>query len=340
MNIVRRAFALLISVAAIGAALVFGVLALQRVDERPRTDDAFLTADLVHLAPEVSGRIVYLRVADNQHVEKGDVLFVVDQEPYRFKVEEAKGKIRMLEATLANQTNEVAAQATRAAAAKTAVASAQAQFALATKTRNRLEPLQRPGYISAEQLDQAKTSETTARTALEQSVQEATGARQSVLDTKSTEAEIAVAKVSLQSAERDLRLTTVLAPCRGRITSLSVAAGEYVSVGKSVFTIIDTEQWWAVGNFKETEIAKLRKGDRSEVFIMSDPSRPVEGVVSDKGFGVSPQEDSSVGGLPSVSRSLNWVRIAQRFPVRVRLDNAPEDLLRIGASVVIIIHRP
>src|SRR6516164_11033898 len=101
MLAIRKALGILVSLLALAGVLVTGVLVSRRIDQRPRTDDAYLQADLVHMAPDVSGRIVELDVRDNQKVQRGEVLFRIDPEPYRLRVDQARASVRGLEATLA-----------------------------------------------------------------------------------------------------------------------------------------------------------------------------------------------------------------------------------------------
>jgi membrane fusion protein, multidrug efflux system len=202
-----------------------------------------------------------------------------------------------------------------------------------------MEPLLPRGFVTAEQVDQARTAQRTAQVSLQQARQQAQEARQGVTSTKPIEQQIAAAKAALAMAERNLRLTDVRSPCTGVIAGLDTVAGEYGAAGRPLFTIIDTEQWYAVGNFRETDLEGLQPGQHARVYVLSRPDQPVEGVVDSLGGGVSPDEGISIGGLPRVPRSLSWVRIAQRFPVRIRLLSAPPDLMRLGASAVIVIDR-
>ena len=334
-----RAVGVLVTVSAIVGALILSAVAFKRVDSRPQTDDAFIETDLVHMAADVSGRIIALNVGDNGAVHRGDVLFVVDPEPYRLRVEQAGAQVHEFEAELAVETNQVASQGSKASAAETSIGSAQAQLALATTTRARLEPLGADGYVSAEQVDQARTAQRQAKISLLEAEEQAQQARQAVSNTKPLEAQLAGARASLALAERDLQLTKVRAPCNGVVSGLNVAVGEYAAQGHPVFTIIDTERWYAVGNFRETSLAGLRVGQRAIVYVLSQPRTPVSGTVESLGSGVQPDEDVSTGGLPSVPRSLEWVRIAQRFPVRVLLKDPPSDLMRVGGSADMIIAK-
>ena len=334
-----RLFGIVFTLVAVAAALVGAVLASQRLDRRPRTDDAYIDADVVHMAPDVSGRVVALPVTNNQRVRAGALLFAIDPEPFRLQLEQARAQLAGLQATLAITTDQVAAQTSKADAANTGIGGAQAQLALATSTLARLEPLLPRGYVTAEQVDQARTSQRTAQVALQQARQQAQEARQGVSSTKPTEQQIAAAGAAVALAERNLRLTEVRSPCDGVITGLNTVAGEYGAAGRPLFTIIDTERWYAVGNFRETELARLQPGQHARVYVMTNPNAPVDAVVDSIAGGVSPDEGVTLAGLPRVPRSLSWVRIAQRFPVRLVLQAPPPGLMRLGASAVIVIDR-
>ena len=339
MSALRKALGVLVSLIALGGVLVTGVLVSRRIDQRPRTDDAYLQAYIVHMAPDVSGRIVELDVRDNQKVQKGQVLFRIDPDPYKLRVDQARATVRGLEATLAVTADQVASQTSGADAAASAINAAEAQTALAISTLARIQPLLKSGFVTAQQVDQARTAQRSAQVALEQARLQAAEARQGITSTKPIEAELEGARASLALAERDLNKTVVRAPCDGRITALQVAVGEFASAGSPVFTIIDTEQWYAIGNFRETDLAGIRPGQHATVYVMAQPSLPLRGEVESLGWGVASNVSATFGGLPHVESSLNWVRIAARFPVRILLDTPPDDLMRLGASAVVVIEK-
>jgi len=339
MSALRRALGVLVSLIALGGVLVTGVLVSGRIEQRPRTDDAYLQAYIVHMAPDVSGRIVELDVGDNQKIQKGQVLFRIDPDPYKLRVDQARATVRGLEATLAVTADQVASQTSGADAAASAINAAEAQTALAISSLARIQPLLKSGFVTAQQVDQARTAQRAAQVALEQARLQAAEARQAITSTKPIEAELDGARASLALAERDLNKTVVLAPCDGRITALQVAVGEFASAGSPIFTIIDTEQWYAVGNFRETDLAGISPGQQATVYVMAQPSLPLRGEVESLGWGVASNVSATFGGLPHVESSLNWVRIAARFPVRILLDKPPDDLMRLGASAVIVIEK-
>ena len=225
MHIVARLIGALFTLGAIAAAITGIVLASQRLEHRPRTDDAFIDADLIHMAPDVSGRVVSLSVHNNQAVLAGDVLFTIDPEPYRLQLEQARAQLLGLQAVLDVTANQVASQGSKADAANTGIGSAQAQLGLASSTLARMEPLLSRGFVTAEQVDQARTSQRTAQIALQQARQQAQEARQGVSSTKPTEQQIVAAQATVALAERNLRLTTVRSPFAGVISGLNIVAG-------------------------------------------------------------------------------------------------------------------
>jgi len=272
-------------------------------------------------------------------VHKGDVLFRIDPDPYRMRVDQARAAVQGLEARLALTADQVASQTSKADAAARGIGSADAQRALASSTLARMEPLLGRGFVTAQQVDQARTAQRTAQIALQQARLQADEARQAIINTKPTEAELEGARATLALAERDLNKTVVRAPCDGRITALDIAAGEFAATGHPLFTIIDTEHWYAIGNFRETDLAGMEPGQRATVYVLAQPSRAVRGEIDSLGWGVASDVSATFGGLPHVERTLNWVRIAARFPVRILLAAPPDDLMRYGATAVIVIDK-
>lgn len=262
-----------IAVIALLMLLLSSILVAIRLDERPRTDDAFLYADTANIAPEVSGRIISLNVRNNQSVRAGEMLFVIDPEQYQLK----------LDAT-------------------------QAQYQLASITLARMEPLLSKGYVTAEQIDEARASQESSR-----------------------------ANEAL--TQRDLNHTTVIAHINGKIVGLNNTVGQYVNTGTPLFTIIDNSKWYAIANFRETDVAKMEIGATVTVYVMAQPNQALTGHIESIGWGVT-NEDAilNFGGLPTIPTTLNWVRLAQRFPVRILLDHPPDNLMRVGASAVVVVH--
>ncbi|MEJ1975281.1 MAG: HlyD family efflux transporter periplasmic adaptor subunit [Acetobacteraceae bacterium] len=234
-------------------------------------------------------------------------------------------------------TRQVAAQSSGADAAATQIERARSQLALARDTVGRLTPLLGKGYVTAQQVDEARTNERTAQATLTAAAQQAQQARQAVGDTESLLAQLAGAQATVALAERDLRNATLRAPFDGLIVGLDIAEGAYAAAGHPLFTLIKARPWYAVGNFRETELPNIAIGDPATIWMMSDNNHPIGGHVESIGWGIQP-EDGGGPALPAVGRTLNWVVVAQRFPVRIRLDQPVEAAMRIGATVSILVR--
>lgn len=326
-----------------GRAMAFVILALtacmvwwglNRLDHRPRTQNAYLYADTAGIAPEVSGRIVGIAVREDQRIKKGDVLFQIDPEPFDLRLKQVRAQARSVLAQIDLTGRQVESQSSGANAAAEQVHRAREQLKLAQDSRGRLEPLLDKGYVTEQQIDEVRTNEQTAEVALSAAVQQAAQAHQAVGDTHSLAAQFEAAQAAVALAERDLRNAKVVAPFDGLVASLSIAEGEFAVAGHPLFTLIKADRWYAVGDFRETELPQIRIGDPATVWLIWNGNRALKGSVESLGWGVRP-ENGLGPDLPAVSRSLTWVVVAQRFPVRILLDDAPEDVMRIGATVSI-----
>ena len=313
---------------------------LARAKDNPLSEDAVLTATVVNIASAVPGRIAAIEVVENQKVAKGDLLFVIDPEPYELAVMQARADLKLAEATRESQGRSVEAEQSNAAVASAQITRARTNLALAEQTLARLTPMLPKGYVTAQQVDDARTARDDAQTSLEQAIKQSQAADTLVGNIEATEAVVDARRAALALAERSLANTEVRAPHDGRVVGLTNATGEFVVSGQSLFTLIDTRTWYASASFPETEIPFINVGDCASVYVLADRSAVVRGKVQGIGWGVISEDMVNLPrGLPYVPKSLNWVRIAQRFPVRIQLDNPPEELMRMGASAVAIVHR-
>ncbi len=146
---------------------------------------------------------------------------------------------------------------------------------------------------------------------------------------------------AIDTARYNLNNCRVYAPFDARITNLTISEGAYAHVGQQMFVLIDARTWWAVANFREGQLQRIAPGMRADVYVLSKPNVRFSGVVDSIGFGVTPDADV-VGtfqqGLPDVQRTLNWVHLASRYPVRVRVENPPPDVFRVSESAVVVIR--
>src|SRR5216683_1685440 len=288
------------------------VLVLHRLDIRPRTTDAIVTANTIHVAPEIVGRIATLNVKDDAVVKKGDVLFTIEEERYVLALAQAEAQAHT--------------EAVRARLKK------------ASDTLVRMEPLLPDGYVTPEQIELAWTAKTTAESELSGAISATRQTRQAVGDANALMAQLEGARALVGLAARDLRNTVVRAPFDGRIVGVTTSVGQIVTPVRALFTLIDTSQWYVVADFRETELESIHPGAPVTAYVMTAPKVHLEGSVESIGSAVAEIENLSIAGVPPVQRDLNWIRIAQRFPVRITLQSPPEELMRIGASAVAVVH--
>ncbi len=334
-----RTLGLVVSLAAIGAAALLGWRYLESAASNPLSQDAILTAAIVNISSSVPGRIAEIGVRENQSVRQGDLMFALDQTTYRLAVEQAAADLMVAEAGYADARRVVAAEMSNAAMAEEQIARAESNLALATQTLARLEALRPQGYVSAQQVDDASTAKRDAEVTLAQALQQRDAADALVSDAAAAAALVEARRAALAIAEQALLDTVVRAPFDGKVAGLRVAAGEYVVPGQSVFTLIDTGTWFASATFLETELPAIAVGGCATVYALADRSRALKGRVEGSGWGVMSEDLIDIPrSLPLVPKNLDWVRIAQRFPVRIHLDAPPEELMRVGASATAIVH--
>jgi membrane fusion protein, multidrug efflux system len=332
----RPPWAIAISLAIIATTIGFGLYALHRSSLMPTTDDASIDADVVHIAAEVGGRIVSIPVEENSHVSKGDVLFQIDPVPYQLAVDQARANLNMANAALETQRRFLSTQRSTAVVATDQTRSAETNLELANRTVERLRPLAAKGYVPIQQIDQAQTTQRDSVTSLEQAHERQAAAVQAIDTDEAAVATVQARQAELGIAERHLQDATIRATHAGRVVGLSVLSGEMVAPGQSLFTLVNDEAWFAVGNFRETDLHAIAVGDCATVYSMIDRMAPIKGVVQGLGAGVLDTDRINVPrSVPYVERSLNWVIVAQRFPVRVRLVDPPQHLVRLGATAVV-----
>jgi membrane fusion protein, multidrug efflux system len=313
------------------AALVLGTLVVFAIDRRPRTHDARIFAYSAEMASAINGRIVKVLVANDQHVEAGAPLIEIDPEPYTLQLNQARAQVAALKAQINLTGRQVSSQGSGAQAAENQVQKAKEQLQYAQDTLHRLEPLLGPGYVTQQQIDEARTNETTALAALHALTNSATQAHQAIGDTLSLEAQLQGAEASEALAERNLRLTTLRAPFAGIVVGLQIAEGTFAVSGHPLFSLIKSDAWYAIADFRETELPRIAVGDPAVIWTMAESNRAFTGRVESLGAGVQ-STDQDGPDLPKTGRDLNWVVVAQRFPVWVRLDHPPATAMHVGMT--------
>lgn len=315
------------------AAIVALILVIWQMQTSPQTNDAYVYADTIDVVPEVSGRIIEMPARENLRVKQGDLLFRLDPRAYEAMLADAESRLAALDAQIMLTGRTIKAQQYNAASVAAAVARAQALVKQTTSTRIRLEPLVPEGFASQEELDQARTAEKAARAELAATQLQASQAAAAVTGTDAMIAQRSGLVAQIALAKLHLEYTEVRAPFNGIVVGLKTTVGQYVSALKPVFTLIDDDRWYVVANFRETDLGNVRPGVPARLTVMTDHRRTFDGTVDSVGAGVIAGQGASLpGGLPFIERSINWVHVSQRFPVKIAVKHPDPTLFRMGAS--------
>ena len=333
----RRVVGVTLLVVVLVAAGVMGERVVRTLDTSPRTSDAQIGAHTTLMSAPVAGKIEALSVKENQRVSAGDVLFRIDPVPYRLALRQAEANLAAISAELAEARRRAQAELANAGGAEEEIERAEDDLALAERTVERLAPLAEAGVVSQQAFDEAVTARDNARISLRQARRAAEASIDLVETTAALEAERDAARAAVELARWELDSTTVTAPFDGLVAGLTASTGQYLLPGESIFTLIDDRSWYATALVRETDLAGISTGDRAEVTVAINPGSPVEGVVESIGRGIQPKDDVDLAGqLPYVEATLDWVQVARRFPVRVRLADPPDQLQHLGASARVV----
>lgn len=327
----RKPIALAVALITIGSAAFFAYRTASQAE--PSTDDASIDADFVHIASLVGGRITELPVHENGFVHRGDLLFRIDPAFYETNLAAAEAQLDISRAAVGSKSRLIKTQDTNTLVAAEQIRRAEQNLDLSIRTEERLQPLAESGYVPRQQLDNAVLAHQDAETSLREARDQELAAHESIEDTDAATASVRAARAVVRNARKALTDTEVRAPHNGRIVGLTISSGEVVAPSQSLFTLINTEEWFASANVREFELRRVKVGACATVYSMLDRDAPIKGVVESIGYGVLADDRINVPrNAPYVQPSLNWVRVAQRFPVRIRLEDPPDALVRLGAS--------
>jgi multidrug efflux system membrane fusion protein len=329
-----------IGLAIVAGFVILGVVVVRRVVRHPQTDDAVVTADIIGIVPQVSGTITELHVKDNQRVKRGDLLVVIDPRPYEFALQRGRADVAALDGEIAVTERRIEGQRFAVAAARATVQRMEAQLKNATDSLNRLQPLLSGEFVTPDKIDQARTAKLAAAAGLEEARQKMDQAEKDVGDLEALRAKRDAAIAARGKAELDLDFCYVRAPFDALVVNLHTSIGAFVAPGPvPVFSLVDTRAWYVLADYRETELAHIAPGMEAEVYVLTAPRYRFRGRVQGIGWAVNPEDQPISAGVPQIKRELNWVHIAQRFPVRIRVENPdPPDVFRVGASAVAIIR--
>jgi multidrug resistance efflux pump len=333
----------LITLAAIALAGLLGWTMWGDYMEAPWARNATVRAYVVTMAPEVAGRIVELHVVDNKYVHKGDLLLVIDPTNFRIAVSQSEAAVQQAQANVQNVEAQVTVQQAQINASQAQLQEGHAALVFAQQQADRYQTLAKDGWGTVQnaqqftsQLHQQQAAVQSAQENLNQALRQVESLKAQRL---SAEAGLAQAKAQLNQAQVNLERTRILAPVDGYVTNLLAQLGDYVNVGVNTISLVDAHSFWVDGYFEETNLAPIRVGDPAQIRLMGR-DQIVRGHVDSiaRAINVANAQPNSQG-VATVNPIFTWVRLAQRIPVRIHIDEVPPNVvLSAGMTATVEIH--
>jgi membrane fusion protein (multidrug efflux system) len=330
----RRPVVSAIGAVLLASALAGGYLYMDYAKHFESTDDAFIAARQSALAPKVSGYITAVPVTDNEHVATGQVIAHLDDRDYRVALAQAEAQVAAARASIENVDAQLEVQQAQIAANQAQVDQAQAALVFAQQQAARYQHLEQTGYGTVQnseqytsQLHQQQASLLSAQATLNLAQRQVEGL---TAQRKSAVASLAQAKAQRDQAQLNLSYTTITAAQGGRVVNLSAAVGQFAQPGTNL-TMFVPDEIWVTANFKEIQLNQMRPGEQVTLKIDAYPGRTLHGHVDS----VQPGSGTAFSLLPAQNATGNYVKIVQRVPVKIVMDNPPTDVaLGPGMSVV------
>jgi membrane fusion protein (multidrug efflux system) len=323
--IIIRAFVIILILLAIGLGIWYY---FENAKEYPSTDDAYVHAHVLYVAPQVSGQVQNVYIKNMQKVHKGQLLYVI--KPHDFIAAENQAKAELI---LANRNVQASHAAIKVAEANVKERAANLED-IRGNTRRTLDLVKKnfaskqDGLNAKTSLENAKAAVTHAKTALSQSIVNA--GKEGKLN-----AQVLQAQAKLNQAKLNLSYTKIYSPAEGTIINFRLRPNSWVTQGRANFSVIEHNSWWIDANYKETYLSFIKVGMPATIRIDMYPSKSFKGYVGN----ISRGSGAAFSLLPPENATGNWVKVTRRFPIRIYfLNSGQDDLLRVGASAVVTIN--
>lgn len=318
----------LAALASIAAVALAGFAWTQMPKSTRWTQNAYVGADSIPVATQIAGRVTQVHVKPNAAVAAGQPLLDLDDRPYRVAIERAQA--RLAQARL--QAREALAEL---AAAEAEVMRGEHLIGQSRARLERVANLARQGFVSSQGADDVQAQLSVDQASLDAARARLARARTDAYQNVDQHPAVLAAQAELRQAELDLEYTRVKAPAAGRATNMKLTVGTQVQANAPLFVLVSEQGYWVDANFKEGELPGIAPGERADVELDALPGTIFKGVVES----ISPGTGAAFALLPPQNATGNWVKTAQRVPVRIRLTElAPGTALPIGASATVTVH--
>ncbi len=294
----------------------------------PSTDDAFVEANIVNVSPQVSGKVNAIYVQNHQGVKTGDLLLMIDPQPLMIALQQAQAQLE-----LAKQ--QAAADQDAVVTAKAVVAQRTAEYNNAKVDSMRAIKLAKEGVLSRQMADDAKAKIATTSAALSAAQAELQQAQDTLGKSGDQNAAIRNAQAAVDQAQLNLGYTKIFASAKGNVENFNLRVGDVVNANTPAFAIVDGSEWWVDANYNETDLARIHPGQHAEIHIDMYSDKTFHGIVES----ISRGSGATFSLLPPENATGNWVKVTQRFPVRVKLIDVNAAMPpRVGASANVTIN--
>ena len=339
-----RVMPVLITLLVVAVAILLGGAMWDAYMGAPWTRDGTVRAYVVTMAPEVAGRIVELPIVENKNVHKGDLLMIIDPTNYTIAVNQAEAAVQQGEASVQNIDAQIAVQQAQISANQGQVDRAQAALVFAKQQAGRYGQLARDGWGTVQDAQQFASQLRQQDAAVQSALENLALVQRQIASLNaqrlSAEATVAQAKAQLRQAQVNLGRTRILSPVDGYVTNLLAQLGDYVNVGVNTISVVDNA-FWVDGYFEETNLAPIGVGDPAEIKLMGY-SPVLHGHVDSIARGINVANAQPNGqGIAMVNPIFTWVRLAQRVPVRIHIDDVPKGVVLVaGMTATVQIDEP
>ncbi len=295
-----------------------------------RSSDAYVSAHVINISPLVSGPVSKVYIRDNQAVKKGDKLIEIDPRPYKYAVEKAKSKLQVAKLNYQNEKLAITMARQKLKQARLLLSLHQAHF-------ERYKTLETKGDMADITL-----IDLTEKIKKQQASVEMAEQHLKIADIHFDDNEMLEAQAALNEARYLYDHTVIKAAVDGYVSNFNLRQGQYVTRGEGLFALIDTQKWWVLTRYRETALRLIKPGDKATIWVDMYPGKRFHGHVESIGWGINRDQSGPVvqSTLPYLEPTEDWIKIAQRFPVRIYFDDVGDDYpMRIGASATTVTYR-